>query len=550
MTGRSPLRQPVGAPEGHVTPLLVDVVVLSADTALFEAIRAAVGERNPVWRARSAAESVDLLLSGRCGVLLLDLAAVSAEPASLVEQIVEQFPDVIVVVAGRREDEALLGQLLSDGRVYRFMHKPLSPKRAGMFLDAAMRGHVERRGLRAPQPSLLHAQARSGPALRKWAFVAGGLGSLLVLLALILGSRATPPETTTPATAPRSTIDTRVTGGPMADPVLSRARAAFASGRYEAPPGRNALDLYAAVLLARPGHPEARAGLARTVAAIVELADREAAAGRPAESRRLLQRVMAADPGDPAAVDLARRLAPAPVPLAPAATPDASTEKPAETSKEPPSVAARTADPAPAQAVAPRAAADEPVRATSTTRPESVAPGKAVPDPLTPRIVNADTLRKATRRPVGPRSYGAPIPSYHPVAGLAAPASESQASLDSTSAAPTVPAAEATAKNPDDPPQPATTPLPVGEFRPLLVVDPVYPAAALRSRTEGWVELEFTITESGSVRDVAVVGAEPRGTFETAASEALARWQFEPRIANGRPVPHRSVVTLRFNVDD
>ena len=124
---------------------MVDVVVLSADMLLFDAIRAAIGERNPVWRARSAEESVDLLLTGRCGVLLIDLAVVSTQPATLVEQIVEQFPDVVVVVAGRRDDETLLAQLISDGLVYRFMHKPLSAKRAGMFLNAATRCHVERR---------------------------------------------------------------------------------------------------------------------------------------------------------------------------------------------------------------------------------------------------------------------------------------------------------------------------------------------------------------------------------------------------------------------
>ena len=82
----------------------MDVVVLSGDLSLFEAIRHAVGERNPVWRARSAGESVELLLTGRCGVLLIDMAAVSTQPATLVEQIVAQFPDVVVVVAGRRAD--------------------------------------------------------------------------------------------------------------------------------------------------------------------------------------------------------------------------------------------------------------------------------------------------------------------------------------------------------------------------------------------------------------------------------------------------------------
>ncbi len=39
---------------------MVDVVVLSGDLSLFDAIRHAVGERNPVWRARSAEESVEL----------------------------------------------------------------------------------------------------------------------------------------------------------------------------------------------------------------------------------------------------------------------------------------------------------------------------------------------------------------------------------------------------------------------------------------------------------------------------------------------------------
>ena len=145
MPGTALSRQLESSTEARDPAVLVDVVVLSTDMLLFEAIRAAIGERNPVWRARSAEESVDMLLTGRCGVLLVDLAAVSTEPATLVEQIVEQFPDVVVVVAGRREDEALLAQLISEGHVYRFMHKPLSAKRAGMFLNAATRCHVERR---------------------------------------------------------------------------------------------------------------------------------------------------------------------------------------------------------------------------------------------------------------------------------------------------------------------------------------------------------------------------------------------------------------------
>ena len=133
-------RKPLPAPNVadlavHAVPvpgaMLVDVVVLTADQELFQSAREAVGERNPVWRARAADEAADLLINGRCGVLLIDMASVSTGADTLVEQIVEQFPDVVVCIAGTRADEPLLAPLISDGHVYRFMHKPTSARRAG-----------------------------------------------------------------------------------------------------------------------------------------------------------------------------------------------------------------------------------------------------------------------------------------------------------------------------------------------------------------------------------------------------------------------------------
>jgi hypothetical protein len=72
---------------------------------------------------------------------------------------------------------------------------------------------------------------------------------------------------------------------------------ALAAGRYEAPPGRNALDLFAAVLLARPDHPEARAGLGETATRLMALATSKAQAGEEDEARRLVERVLAVDAG-------------------------------------------------------------------------------------------------------------------------------------------------------------------------------------------------------------------------------------------------------------
>jgi protein TonB len=512
---------------------MVDVVVLSGDLSLFEAIRHAVGERNPVWRARSAEESVELLLTGRCGVLLIDMASVSTQPATLVEQIVDQFPDLVVVVAGRRDDETLLARLISDGLVYRFMHKPLSPKRAGMFLNAAIRSHIERREQRSLAPLLpLMGGLRRRIELRKWLFVTAGLALFLTLLAMLLldDRRATRPASAPAVSAPRLPAAPR----PIADPVLSGARAALAAGRYETPAGRNALDLYAAVLLARPAHPEARAGLDKTTARLVAMATSEAQAGHEDEARRLVERVLAVDPGHASARALQARLDTPPAPV---------TEPPASLAETPaPAVAATTAAP-PVTPVAPPAAPPVPaaqpaaIVAAPVAKPriDRAPPVRVMPDPLTPRFVApvaAQSSRAASTRGSS-RTFGPPITSGHPTAGYAKP----------------LPAPEPIAQPDPAMPIDAMGALPDRDLEQLTATEPAYPPGALRDRVEGWVEVDFTVTEAGVVREIEIVAAEPRGVFEAAATAAIGQWRFQPRVVNGRPVPQRSSVTLRFNVE-
>jgi FixJ family two-component response regulator len=401
MPGTALPRQSDFSPEARDQAVLVDVVVLSTDTLLFDAIRAAIGERNPVWRARSAEESVDMLLTGRCGVLLVDLAAVSTQPTTLVEQIVEQFPDVVVVVAGRREDEALLAQLISEGLIYRFMHKPLSAKRAGMFLHAATRCHVERRDTLAKRRPLLPLSG-SLPARtehRKWLFVAVGVvlfAGLIGLLPGTRGERAAGPAVASPDRSTPATVGLR----PQADPVLSRARAAFQAGRIESPAGRNALDLYAAVLLADQSQPEARDGLEKTVAKVVAQARTAAASGEPAEAQRLLARLQAVAPANAATLRLAALLAPPPAPSA---------------AEQAPATRAPTATlpiPAPVTTMPPPVV---PMPATATPAPAVLAatPQTIVPDPLAPRFSNAGKLSPAAaaaaRRRNGTMIPGAPV---------------------------------------------------------------------------------------------------------------------------------------------
>jgi protein TonB len=540
---------------------LVDIVVLSGDLTLFEAIRHAVGERNPVWRARSAEESVDLLLSGRCGVLLVDMGAVSTQPASLIQQIVEQFPDVVIVVAGRRDDESVLANLISDGLVYRFMHKPLTPKRAGMFVNAAIRSHVERRSGRVTEPLLpivKELRSRLGPG--RWLLATVGLALLLALIALVL----MPTQSGKPTEADRTPAVTPAPAtGPLSDPVLSRARAALAAGRYEAPPGRNALDLFAAVLLARPGDAEARAGLRATIDALLAAADRATAAGDTDEARRISRRVLAVEPGNAAARSLLARLETPPEPPArtsgpqpqPQSQPQSQSQsQPTPSDRVRPELSPASAEAAPVvrtpvppapdrgRSAPPRREEDRalPLRgpvslpSVPTGGPAPVTPVRVSPDPLAPRVVNASpptsssTAAAAAQRGSAIIERGPPAPR-HAIAGYV---NDVQRATPAASVREEIPTGIANR-----------------DLALLSTVEPVYPADAFRNRIEGWVEVEFTVSEQGTVRDVDVVEANPRGIFESAASQAISAWRYRPRVVNGQPVPQRTSVTLRFNVD-
>jgi len=76
-----------------------------------------------------------------------------------------------------------------------------------------------------------------------------------------------------------------------------------------------------------------------------------------------------------------------------------------------------------------------------------------------------------------------------------------------------------------------------GEYLPIVKVAPIYPARAQSRGQEGWVLLQFTVTETGAVRDPVVIEAQPPGVFDDAAKKAVVKFKYKPRIEGGRPVP-------------
>jgi hypothetical protein len=210
-----------------------------------------------------------------------------------------------------------------------------------------------------------------------------------------------------------------------ADPVLSRARAALHAGRLETPEGRNALDLFQAVLLAQPEHAEAKVSLARTVDLLLQRAQQELDAGHRPEAERLVQRVLAAVPADPQAQVLARRISPPDTPSR-----QLSREQQAE-------VEARMAETVIVAPVTPaRARTLDEIQAELALLPGPVtklsdAPGAGAapvpttpapvvrPDPLAPRFVNpTPTIAPAAR------SYAREPVDAPPAAGMTGPTAQ------------------------------------------------------------------------------------------------------------------------------
>jgi protein TonB len=109
-------------------------------------------------------------------------------------------------------------------------------------------------------------------------------------------------------------------------------------------------------------------------------------------------------------------------------------------------------------------------------------------------------------------------------------------------------------RKPIDVARPPRTGLPLGVDRdavPLVRINPDYPPRAAERNIEGWVQVRYTVTSAGTVRDAIVVTAEPKGVFDDAALEAIARWRYNPRVENGETVERVGLQTLiRFELEN
>jgi TonB family protein len=176
------------------------------------------------------------------------------------------------------------------------------------------------------------------------------------------------------------------------------------------------------------------------------------------------------------------------------------------------------------------------------------------------RALDADSqeLAAADAALVAARSPDTAVPNVRPVATAETPASDTSTRSTTTetpseqnTASPPSTASQAAAEAQAEPRAGASTPqeiTSIASVKRTKYVAPNYPRSAQRRDITGYVDVAFTVTETGSVADVEVREADPADVFEDAAIKAVEQWKFEPPVDDGIAVSKRVAVRMSFNL--
>jgi protein TonB len=76
-----------------------------------------------------------------------------------------------------------------------------------------------------------------------------------------------------------------------------------------------------------------------------------------------------------------------------------------------------------------------------------------------------------------------------------------------------------------------------GDYLPIVKVAPIYPQRAVSRGVEGHCIVEYTVTRSGTTRDVDVVADQCSSSlFEKASVAAALKFKYKPRVVDGEAV--------------
>lgn len=88
-----------------------------------------------------------------------------------------------------------------------------------------------------------------------------------------------------------------------------------------------------------------------------------------------------------------------------------------------------------------------------------------------------------------------------------------------------------------------------GEYLPIFRPNPTYPRRAAERGLCGYVDLSYTVTASGGVRDPIVTDSSS-SMFESAAKKAALKYKYKPRQTGGKAVDVSGVeIRVSFNME-
>ena len=91
---------------------------------------------------------------------------------------------------------------------------------------------------------------------------------------------------------------------------------------------------------------------------------------------------------------------------------------------------------------------------------------------------------------------------------------------------------------------------PTSDLMTMLVVQPIYPLAAVMREIEGFVVVEFSVRENGTVSNPIVIDSQPEVLFDEAALKAVTKFKFKPREVGGDSISVNNVqLKFAFTLD-
>lgn len=279
------------------------LLALTHDKRLIEALRTVAGPQHPVNTVGSEIDLAAALMTQPCGVAVLDAGAVATSICQLAGRLNTQFPDLVLVAAGGLDDQGALANMIADGSVHRFLHKPVSEQRVRLFVDAAWRRHGE---LLADARATATASPPGGKAGATTGWLIALTGVAAVAAALAWRALQTPPASDAPSAAhPTQTMSA---SDAALEDLLARADRALEAGALVSPPGANAAQLYREALSHNARDPRAANGLEQVVDKLLAAAGAQLRAGHLDAAQQLCDAARAVNPEHPRAAFLAAEI--------------------------------------------------------------------------------------------------------------------------------------------------------------------------------------------------------------------------------------------------